>query len=288
VSADEQDGWSGAPVVKLVQDALDLLLKICSNKNGLDDQSLTLQCENDELWILFLNSVCVLPSVDLTTFNLTENEKSCIFLNLYHILLLHSFLVIGAPSTLFQWSSFFSTYAYEAFGDIFSLAELEHCVIKAGIGKPNSVILQALVPESKYDFALASKDFRLLWAVNCGSKSCVESVPVYLPSSLEEQLDANMRASVTLQMKASFTTDLLRKTIKISLPQTCQWYRSVIIAGYSPQNATKMLLHVMNQFSSGETHEIVSGVLLGRDVTFSIKYESLEYKCRVLTRCSAT
>jgi hypothetical protein len=128
----QKEGCSGIFIVKLIESILDLLLHIAANKNDLEEQSITSHCEIHQLWILFLNSVSILPSIDLLNYILTENEKICIFLNLYHILVLHSFIVIGAPSTLFQWSGFFSVYSYEAFGDIFSIAELEHCIIKAG------------------------------------------------------------------------------------------------------------------------------------------------------------
>lgn len=61
-----------------------------------------------------------------------SDESACLFLNLYHCLLLHAFLVVGVPTTLFKWPTFFGSYSYEAFGDVFSLAELEHCIIRAG------------------------------------------------------------------------------------------------------------------------------------------------------------
>jgi hypothetical protein len=40
--------------------------------------------------------------------------------------------VAGPPAGAFKWPGFFSVCAYEAFGDIFTLAELEHCIVKAG------------------------------------------------------------------------------------------------------------------------------------------------------------
>jgi hypothetical protein len=38
---------------------------------------------------------------------------------------------------MYKYGSFYNVYAYEAFGDVFTLAELEHNVIKAGLPRPS-------------------------------------------------------------------------------------------------------------------------------------------------------
>jgi hypothetical protein len=62
----------------------------------------------------------------------TSPEALCMFLNLYHCMLLHAYMVVGLPNSLFRWSAFFRNCTYEIFGDIVSLAEMEHCVLRAG------------------------------------------------------------------------------------------------------------------------------------------------------------
>ena len=49
----------------------------------------------------------------------------------------HAYLVLGPPSSSRAWLSYFNTIAYEAGGDIFSLSELEHCIIRANRWQPN-------------------------------------------------------------------------------------------------------------------------------------------------------
>ena len=95
--------------------------------------------ETQGLWIEFMDGLALLHSIDLKTaasaslsVGLIEEELLCMFLNLYHCLLLHAFLVVGPPTTMYKYASFYNVYAYEAFGDIFTLSELEHNVIKAG------------------------------------------------------------------------------------------------------------------------------------------------------------
>ena len=48
----------------------------------------------------------------------------------------HAYLVLGPPSSSRAWLSYFNTIAYEAGGDIFSLSELEHCIIRANRWQP--------------------------------------------------------------------------------------------------------------------------------------------------------
>lgn len=114
------------------------------------------------LWMRFLDGVSLLQAIDLTsligshsnssscnnstvvdrikeeeeiattTTTASTNKLACLFLNLYHVMLLHSFLVIGMPTNVYRWTTFFRNCSYEAFGDIFSLAELEHCIIRNG------------------------------------------------------------------------------------------------------------------------------------------------------------
>ena len=60
-----------------------------------------------------------------------------------------------------------------------------------------------VIPQTSFDFALHRKDFRLIWAINCGSFSLVPLVPVYEPHLLDAQLDAVMRCGVVLTSSSS-------------------------------------------------------------------------------------
>lgn len=90
------------------------------------------------LWREFLDGVALLQAIDLDACNLSPSEKLAFFLNLYHCLLIHGFLVWGLPDSTYQWGHFYSSCAYEGFGDVFSLLELEHCIIRFGMSK-NSI-----------------------------------------------------------------------------------------------------------------------------------------------------
>jgi hypothetical protein len=63
-----------------------------------------------------------------------------------------------------------------------------------GIGRPNGVVAQVVVPQNRYDFALRCRDIRLLWALNCGSISLPSSVFIMTPEHLERQLHVLLRS----------------------------------------------------------------------------------------------
>ena len=111
-----------------------------------------------------------------------------------------------------------------------------------------------VIPQTSFDFALHRKDFRLIWAINCGSYSLVPLVPVYEAHLLDAQLDAVMRYSaVQYTLARSDPPSLLYATLQcttlrplnpllhfhrlsmplhiilgdngsVSLPITCQWF----------------------------------------------------------------
>ena len=55
------------------------------------------------------------------------------------------------------------------------------------------IFAKHILPQTSFAFTLHRKDFRLLWAINCGSCSLLPLVPVYEPGLLDQQLDAVMR-----------------------------------------------------------------------------------------------
>lgn len=81
-------------------------------------------------WMLFLDGVTLLQTLSLASMDLASPEAVAMFVNVFHLMLLHALLVLGPPTSLFKWQALFRNIAYEAFGDIFTLAELEHNIIK--------------------------------------------------------------------------------------------------------------------------------------------------------------
>jgi hypothetical protein len=64
------------------------------------------------------------------------SEALAFFLNLWHTLVLHGYLLLGPPRAILEASSFFNSVSYECGGDVFSVAELEHLVLRAPLSRP--------------------------------------------------------------------------------------------------------------------------------------------------------
>jgi hypothetical protein len=204
-------------ISKIVAEALDLILSICERMIIKEnDVSITDPSGSIHMWMMFMDKISALSNIeiDFATYDPGDAAALATFLNLYHTLLLHSFVAVRVPSSALNWPSLFNCCAYEAFGDIFSISELEHGVLRngmrvhililvsaiflryaiyLGMSKPSSFIAQMLIPKSVYGFALTVKDLRLLWAMNCGSSSLAESIPVYNKDTLNSQLNYNIR-----------------------------------------------------------------------------------------------
>jgi hypothetical protein len=81
------------------------------------------------------------------------------------------------PSQAF---SFFNTIAYQVCGDVFTLAELEHNIIRAPSGRPRSFLSKLVLPKSTFAFALGTADRRVNFAISCGSSSGLEKASAEL------------------------------------------------------------------------------------------------------------
>jgi hypothetical protein len=122
---------------KIVAIALNLILNIAAmTGNALEESKLTPSERLDllKLWVEFMDAVAVLANVrlDMASFDSKGKAEVSMFLNLYHTMVLHAFLVVRVPSSMQEWPNVFSGCAYEAFGDVFSISDLEHGVIRGG------------------------------------------------------------------------------------------------------------------------------------------------------------
>jgi hypothetical protein len=116
---------------QLVAEALEMIIQICEISS---DTSSVPKGRMISRWIEFMDKVSILSNIQLdpVSFNNRDRQAVSLFLNLYHVMLLHSFLAVKVPSSVFNWPSIYNACSYEAFGDIFSLSELEHGVLRAG------------------------------------------------------------------------------------------------------------------------------------------------------------
>lgn len=116
------------------------------------------------------------------------------------------------------------TTCYEIGGDVFSLAELNSCVIRGNLSRavsPKPPYIDAPRKSNAYRFyALDRVDARLNFVINTGDMSCPQAVPVLTPESLEDKLDAF--SSLVVQNQLS--VDASKRVIV--LPRVCAVYRN--------------------------------------------------------------
>jgi Protein of unknown function (DUF1769)/Protein of unknown function, DUF547 len=229
--------------------------------------------------IEFLDCSSALKEADAHALN--EDQRSAFFLNVYHIMIMHAFIVLGPPDSSLRWLTYFNTIAYQCADDIFSLSELEHNIIRAEMSFPSQFLSRFVLPKSHYIFALTKKDIRFNFALNCGSLSIpMATVPVYMPDKLNEQLDKTTRAFLTdaVSVKPKGPRDA-----SVVLPRVCQWF-----ADDFGEGSTADVVKAIQPFLGPDQKLCLQRLWNDRKQTydlgiFNVKYSNYSFECRHLT-----
>lgn len=254
--------------LQLAESALTKVLAL--KPNGTDDSDLR----------AFLDSVAALKEAD--SHSLNDEEKCAFFLNVYHIMIMHSYIILGPPSSGGEWISYFNNIAYQCSDDIFSLAELEHNIIRANMSYPSIALSRFVLPKSQYHFALKRSDFRLNFAMNSGSLSMpTPVVPVYKPCNLNMELDRITKQFVgfTVHVKQKGKND-----VQVSLPRVCQWFAE----DFGPNSSASDVVTAIESYLSEEKRNALRLIWNPKKKSyeigiFNLKYLPFNYECRFLT-----
>lgn len=82
----------------------------------------------NKLWTEFNDELSILQIINIKKLN--EKEKTALFLNIYHIMILHGYIVFGPPMAWVNWQTFFNSVSYLISNDIVSIAELEQHILR--------------------------------------------------------------------------------------------------------------------------------------------------------------
>ena len=111
------------------------------------------------------------------------------------------------------------THCYEIGGDVFSLAELEGCVIRGNMSKayyPKSPYVEPhRSSRGHFAYALEYVDPRVNFVMNTGILSHPREITVLSPDKLEEEL----RQITELFLKNHIKVDISKKVV--TLPKVC-------------------------------------------------------------------
>lgn len=92
-----------------------------------------------ERLVKFLNAVSHLRLVPIIGIDRRGTDAFCLFVNLYHCLLQHALLLaVNGPLHRRTVGHFMRASCYEIGGDVFSLAEIQSCIIRGNMSRPIS------------------------------------------------------------------------------------------------------------------------------------------------------
>ncbi|CAM9450871.1 unnamed protein product, partial [Sphacelaria rigidula] len=243
-----------------------------------------------EQLIAFLDSVCKLRWMPLE--GLQHCEQLSLFLNLYHVMLLHAYFLLGPPGSPLRVASYFTTLCYEVGGDLISMAELEHCILRAKSSLPKQFLSKLIIPTTDYPFALRQPEPRVSFALNCGSASAVPCVAIYRPATVEEQIEDMS----TYYLQSTTEVHVAKRTV--TLPKIVSWY-SDDFQGYVKDDSARVentsaaslpassgtaavsLLH-LKQYLTGEKRRQVEE-LLSDGASVNIRFSNWSWRCRPVT-----
>jgi Protein of unknown function (DUF1769)/Protein of unknown function, DUF547 len=232
--------------------------------------------ENSEKRRSFLDSVAELKRASLL--GLDEASRLAFYLNVYHTMISHAFLVLGAPDSSLKWITYFNSIAYQVEDDIFSLTELEHCIIRAKMSYPTQFFSRFVIPKSTYKMALTTADYRINFALNCGSLSNPPRIILYKADRLQEQLDAASQ----LYLKCVTYRRTVSGDLELKLPKICQWFAEDF------GSSRESLLHRIERFLPNEVRLQLAGCRLPRERKFdmsscTIRFHAYNFECRSLS-----
>ncbi len=156
---------------------------------------------------------------------------------------------------------FMRTHCYEIGGDVFSLAELECCVIRGSMSQayhPRPPFVVAKSP-AHLTYSLSFVDPRINFILNTGNKSNPPEVPVLKPDHFEEQLNS----LCTSYMHRNMKVDPPRK--QVVLPKVCDVYRNDF-------EDASTCLHYCLQFLSEELQNQIIDSIGAENGSPTIKY----------------
>ena len=249
VTATENSVEVGGGLIEKEEEFVEsLLLKACSfTVEMLENQPRD--------FVDFLDATSRLRSINLRDIDLSSGAAFCLVLNLYHCLLQHSLLLsIDGPPTKKTIGNFKRVSCYEIGNDIFSLAELECCLLRGRMSKPTNArspyVEAPKASQSAYrHYALGATDPRINFVLHQGSIDGGSTVPVFTPEVMEEQLNVATSAFLSRQVKIYVN----RRTIV--LPKICDVYSRDFGSG-DPYDCISFILQYMDEDSQDKIVEL--------------------------------
>jgi len=129
--------------------------------------------------------------------SLNPQELWSFWVNVFHSLVVHSQLICGRPNSFQQIVSFFNKNSYIVAGHVFSLAEIEHCILRHFMSKPRIQLMKFIIriwprtdaelesrPCTAAPYAAAAcfrcrPDWRINLVLSAGNYGSSDAIPVF-------------------------------------------------------------------------------------------------------------
>jgi hypothetical protein len=146
---------------------------------------------------------------------------------------------------------------------------------------PSQFVSKFVLPKSQFLFALSQQDYRINFALNCGSKSNPKVVPIYRVKTLDTQLDRAARCY--LEYAAEVRASSKRGGgVTLTLPRICQWFASDFGNG-----STNDVVRCIARFLEDDKRKLLAACFLEQEERYNfndlnVKYSSYTFECRNL------
>eukprot|EP00946_MAST-07B_sp_MAST-7B-sp1_P002033 g2033.t1 len=253
----------------------------CKLSSSILEMALQLRPDSSiSTWSRFMDRVALLKDVDLSATSPDSMERQIFWINVYHTLVIHTRLLLGAPNSAYGFFKRAKHVSYEIFAvpyrDVYSLLEIEHCVLRGGGSKPKASIAGFFLPsrsteqgkeDVKWDMAPSVSDPRINFILNYATVSSLREIPVFSADSHEPDLDPgafidrqfDVASAIYLQHFAVIDVD----SRTVVLPKVLDWYRGDF--GKTQPSHRGVLLEVHRLLEGGIKGSKLSILLQGDD-----------------------
>ncbi|XP_005105701.1 uncharacterized protein LOC101862525 [Aplysia californica] len=149
-----------------------------------------------------------------------EKEKKVFFLNIYNALTIDGLQEQKTlPDSVLSVQHFFKTTAYMIGGQVYTLEDIEHGILRGNRSPPASIKPQLPPGDPRLPFVCQKLDPRIHFALVCGAKSC-PAISVYTVENVDSALDAATRSFCSQEV------EMRNETNEVHLSKLFQWYRA--------------------------------------------------------------
>lgn len=150
---------------------------------------------------------------------LNQDERIALFVNIYNTLVLHAYVVYGAPNNLLRRYTFFRALRYRVAGLDLTLDDIEHGILRGNKRPPMIKFIQQLRPsDPKCQHVITNRDGRIHFVISAGTRS---DPPIRILDGDNVQEELHYAAVEFL----SITVKLDVEKRIVCLPRIFYWYQ---------------------------------------------------------------